>query len=380
MRIVLHYAWGMGGTIRTTLNLAAHLAKSHDVELISVIGGAKAPFFEFPPGVKVTALEDRSEAHAPGRVERLLRRLPSLLVHPEDYAFAGSSLWSDVQFVRRLRSMRSGVVIGTRPALNIVLAALAPPGVAAVGQEHMHFGSHRARLTADTLRWYPHLAAFATLTEDDRREYREALTQGSDGLRIERIPNALTVLDGGTSSVDKPVIVAAGRLKNQKGFDLLIRAFAPVAREHPEWTVRIFGAGEKRPELQALIAELELEDRVELKGRSKRLGHQMSRASLFALSSRFEGFGMVILEAMSKGLPVVSFDCPRGPSDLVSHGIDGLLVPNGDVPAFSRALLELIEDPERRRRYGAAALEKAGQYDMGRIGRQWDALIEDLVS
>ena len=129
-----------------------------------------------------------------------------------------------------------------------------------------------------------------------------------------------------------------------------------------------------------MIVERGLYDRVFLMGRTKRLGEAMADASLFVLSSRYEGFGMVIVEAMSKGLPVVSFDCPRGPGEIIRPGRDGILVPAGDVDGLADGMLELIEDVPRRRRYGAAALENARSYAVDSIAERWEELLRDLTN
>ena len=366
VRFVLLHAYGMGGTIRTVLNLAGHLAVTREVEVISVVRNREKPFFAFPDGVRVTALP---------RGRRVLRALPSVLVHPDDYAYPFCSLATDVALVRRLRGTRSGVLVATRPAFNLLAAALRPSGVAVIGQEHMNFHAHRPALAADLRRRYPGLDALAVLTRDDERDYRAILP----ATRVERIPNPLPPLDGGPADGSAKVVVAAGRLTRQKGFDLLIDAFAPVAAAHPDWSLRIFGGGPERKALERQVAERGMTGRIELRGPSKRLGAELARASVFALSSRFEGFGIVIVEAMSKGLPVVSFDCPRGPAEIIDDGRDGVLVPAEDVGAFTAALLALIEDDDRRRAYARAAVEKAATFDIAAIGPRWVSLLDEVL-
>jgi glycosyltransferase involved in cell wall biosynthesis len=359
VRMLLAHAWGMGGTIRTTLTVAGHLAQSHDVQLVSLVRRRKRPFFPLPATRALT--EGRS----------VLDRVPSLLIHPEDYVYPLCSLRTDIALLRWLRSLDGGVLITTRPAFNLLAARLAPRGVVTVGQEHMHFASHRPRLAEDIARHYGRLDALTVLTSHDERDYGALLRT-----RVERIPNPLAALGGGTSTLDAPLVVAAGRLTSQKGFDLLIGAFAKVAERQPAWRLRIYGSGPERMRLQAQIGTAN----IELMGRTRKLGEAMAEASLFVLSSRFEGFGMVLVEAMSKGLPVVSFDCPHGPADIVSDGVDGILVPPEDVDALAAALLELIGDPDRRRRYGEAALAKARTYAIETIGPRWDALLGSLGS
>ena len=380
VRVLLLNAYGLGGTVRATVSLVGALAEHHDVEVVSLVRRAGEPFFAFPAGVTVTAIDDERPGHrAGGKVARVLRRLPSVLVHPEDYAYPWASLWTDVALYRRLRSMRGGgIVVGTRPAFNLLAAALAGPGTKVVAQEHMHLGAHRPRLAADVRRRYRSVEVVAVLTEADRRDYERALSGAP--ARVVRMPNAVPPLGGGVSPLDGRIVMAAGRLNGQKGFDLLIAAFAQVAAEHPDWQLRIYGQGETHGLLRRLIAEHGLYDNAFLMGRSTRLGEEMMKASVFALSSRLEGFGIVVVEAMSKGLPVVSFDCPRGPGEIISDGHDGILVPPGDVDAFAAALRSVIEDAELRRRLGEAALEKARVYDAEETGRRWQRLVGELTA
>jgi len=175
-------------------------------------------------------------------------------------------------------------------------------------------------------------------------------------------------------------VVAAGRLFPQKGFDLLIPAFAEVAREFPDWRLHIYGTGPKRDRLRRLIDELGVRDNVRLMGRTDRLDEKLADASLFVLSSRFEGLPMVMLEAMTHALPVVSFDCPTGPADVIVHGENGLLVPPGDVAGLAQAMITLIRDRELRVAMGKAALRTVAGYGPEAVAPRWHELFTELTA
>jgi glycosyltransferase involved in cell wall biosynthesis len=374
IRILLVNAYAMGGTIRTVLNLAGHLARDHDVEIVSLIRRRKRPFFPIPDGVTVTVLDDRTEP--PGRLRALLARIPSVLTPVEDGSFRSLSLWTDLRLARRIWDVRAGVLITTRPSLNLLAAELAPPGVVTIGQDHMNLGSYRAEIRRAIRRRYGRLTVLSVLTRAALADYEEALAGAA--VRVVRIPNALPDVGGGMSAGDGKVIIAAGRLSRQKGFDLLIKAFEEVALAHPGWILRIFGSGQSRDELAAMIAARGLDGRVILKARTPTFGQELAGASVYVLSSRFEGMPMVIIEAMSKGLAVVAFDCPQGPAELITHREDGLLVPAEDVAALTAALTEVIEDEALRLRLGERARRSAQAYDLAVVGAQWDALLAEL--
>ncbi len=378
--ILLGSAWGMGGTIRSVHNLAGYLVKRREVEIVSLMRRRDEPFFEFAPGVRVTALDDQRPGATPP-VLRPLRRLlagrSSALMHPADHAAAGSSLWMDVKLVRKLRG-QSGFLITTRPGLNLIAADLSPPGFVTIGEEQMNLGSHSDPLRKAMRRLYPKLDALAVLTENDMRAYEKLLAGRAGDLRLARIPNTAREMPGPKADLSARTVLAAGRLTRQKGFDMLIEAFGRIAPGHPGWRLRICGQGHLRGDLRRQVEEGGLTDVIEMPG-PRDLAEEMANCSIFVLSSRFEGFPLVLLEAMSKGMAVVSFDCPTGPADIIDDHENGLLVDAGDVEGLAAGIAELMDDEALRRRVGPAAVQTARNYTIEAIGPLWDELLDALA-
>ncbi len=192
------------------------------------------------------------------------------------------------------------------------------------------------------------------------------------------IPNPVDLPPRAAGRGDGRTLVAVGRLDEQKGFDLLLPAFARIAGKHPDWRLVIWGEGEERARLEALRDRLGLAPRVQMPGLTERPGQWVEEAALFVLPSRYESFGNVVTEAMAAGLPVLVADCPWGPGEIVQHGVDGWLVPPEDVPALAQALDLLLGDDALRARLAAAARRNVRRFGRDQVMALWDELLEDL--
>lgn len=194
------------------------------------------------------------------------------------------------------------------------------------------------------------------------------------GVRAIAIPNPLRPLP----EVDVPresLVLAVGRLTPQKGFDLLIEAFARIQGEFANWRLVIIGAGPEHSELVRLSTQLKLGDRIEFRSREKDIELWMSRASLVVQPSRFEGFPNVLLEAMGMGAAVISADCQSGPSEIIQDRVNGRLVPVNDVAALARVMSELLRDPRERVRLGAEAKKVRQVFRQDLVMQQWECCV-----
>jgi glycosyltransferase involved in cell wall biosynthesis len=203
---------------------------------------------------------------------------------------------------------------------------------------------------------------------------------GSTRWRCAVIPNPVA---GATGAFGKGGgsrrLLSIGRLTHQKGIDILLRAFANVAADFPEWRLAVVGDGPLRAELAALATSLGLQERVEWMG-MQRADAVLASAEIFVLPSRFEGFPNALCEAMAHGLAVIATDCPSGPREIVRHEVDGLLVAPEDPRALAGAIRRLLLDPDERRRLGERAGEVTERFSPAKIMRRWEELLLEVMT
>lgn len=358
---------GAGGAERVMAGLASGLAAAGDeVRLVSFAAPDEPLFHPLDPRVELIRLGGVGASASPvRRTAALLARLHRLR--------------------RAIRDGRPDVVVSFIDVMNVqTLLMTRGLGIPVIVSERIDPAAYAHRIGAVKSglrdRLYGRAARVVVQTERARCGLPRVAPD-----RIAVIANPVWPAER-RAAPDRPGptgrwrMLAAGRLDPQKGFDLLIAAFARLADRHPDWDLAIFGEGAGRPSLEGRIAAAGLADRIALPGITRRLGEEMAASHLLAFPSRYEGFPNVLAEAMATGLPGVAFAGVSGVEELVADGTTGLLVPMAeDVAALAGALDRLMGDASLRAALGAAAVARVAAWSPDVVLGQWRALIADVA-
>lgn len=378
---VIWNVYTIGGTVRTVVRQANALAeRGRDVTVVSVMchHHQEGPFFEVHPDVRLEILVDRhhlpDEPGLRGRVRRALDQRPVLSSQFCVGREAQASLLTDLLLLGRLARQR-GVVIGTRVGLNLAIARFAHPAAFTIAQEHLQYRRYAPLIRRAIRRHFGALDVVACLTNADADTYRADLPDARPAVIV--VPNAVPDRFPPEADLDEQCVVSVGLTGGKRPQDV-IDAFASISSDEPEWRLRIIGDGRRREALQERIDSHGLADRIELPGSSRDVDGELRRASILALASRSEGFSLVILEAMAVGLPVVSYAVPTGPIELVDDGVNGFLVPDGDVAAMAARLRTLMRDRDLRGALGARGRAKVADFTVATVTDRWLEVFDRL--
>ena len=346
----------------------------YDVTIIMTDGGMKPPYYELSPKVHLIQLNIDFE------VLWTLPLFKKALVYLEKQRLYRMKLTECL-----LRLKPDITVSMLRREINFICDI--HDGSIKIGEIHINRDNFRdfdgrdknpiKKLASEIwmkqlIRQLKRLRLFVCLTEEDKAKWTEL-----DNVIV--MPNPLSFNTKNYSNCEEKRVIAVGRYVPQKGFDLLIEAWRNVADEHPDWSLFVYGEGNKEP-YQKLVDEYNLNNCCHLESAKSDIAEFYANSSIFVLSSRFEGFGIVLLEAMSCGVPVVSFACPCGPRDIIHDGIDGLLVSNGDTGQLAVKINYLIENNDERKQMGLHAKKNAKRYDITGIGQRWKNVFEKLMN
>lgn len=233
-----------------------------------------------------------------------------------------------------------------------------------------------ARITDVKFNVMNHLAKsfdrFVVLTEGNKKEWR------LNNMAV--IANPLPFYPEQPSILQRKKVIAVGKQSYQKAYDQLLESWSQLPAGLKDWELHIYGKEEESLQLSVLAGQIGIGKQVFFHSPERDIESKFLESSVFVLSSRFEGFGMVIIEAMACGLPVLSFDCPHGPGDIITEGKDGFLIENANISAFAQRLGQLMHDEDLRKKIGNAGRETAKKYYPEKIVKQWDELFKKLIN
>ncbi|MFG2531945.1 glycosyltransferase [Streptomyces sp. NPDC048516] len=345
--------------------------RGHRVHIVGVVPPPEERVHELAAGLpfKTTTLYSQ---HPPS--VRPLRGLKGKLNLVEQRRRAAREAGMQEQAAKMSALFRAakpgGVVIVTQVWAMEWVALADTAGLSVIGMSHESFETcRRSSRFGRVKRFYADVDRMLTLTREDADRW---IRQRMDNVGF--MPNPLPFFPEVPSDRSCKNVVSIGRLHEEKGVDLLLEAWAKVAPQHPDWTLRIYGSGEEEETLRKQAADLGIADTVAWMGRTADVPGALRQSAVFALSSRGEGFPLAPMEAMATAVPCVAFDVAPGVHEIISDGVDGLLAPPGNITEFARHLDTLMSDKDLRDTMGEAARENIQRFSTDEVVGRWEAL------
>ena len=338
----------IGGIERVTSILSDIFVRNgHQVTVISLFRAHESLNYEFNSDVKLEYLTNMKYAiQKQGGITRLLMFFSIIKKFKKLYGRSNYDLFIGQGFP------------------NCWLLWLSGLAARSVACEHVSYNYYNKILKKIRIQVYRSFYRVITLTQNDCLLFNEYLNN------VYVIPNPVVMKNAVLSDLSNKRIISVGRLSPEKGYDLLLKISPSIFEKFPDWELWIYGEGPQKEKLIRLRDILQLQDKVYFKGVTPSIGEAYSQASVYVMSSFYEGFGMVLVEAALFGLPIISFDCPNGPRDILKNG-RGVLIKTGDAIALQEAIIAMLKDDNLRRYYANRSSEIPAEYSPEKIYALW---------
>lgn len=375
--IILALHLGYGGVERSIVTLANMLAekKEYEVEIASIYQLYDKPVFPLNERVKVTFLLPKNLTPNREEWKDSLKKKKFFTFLKESAKSVHVLYARKKEMVRYIKNTKADVMISSRDFLNEWLGLYGSPSTIKIGWEHNHHHNNMKYAT-DVVRSAKDLNYFVLVSKDLYRFYKRKMAPYC--CKCVYIPNTLDNIPKRKSSLTAKRIISVGRLSPEKGFLDLLKIYQMIEKQYPDWTLEIIGDGTEKKTLQAFIKKTHLEDKVTLAGfqDSDYIAKEMQKSSLYIMTSYTESFGIVLLEAMSHGLPCLAFDSAEGAREIITSGRDGYLIRHRNFDAMVKKAEDLIQDEKRRKELGQKGREKMKEFSKEKVVLKWIALIE----
>ena len=367
---------GYGGIEKCIANLANLIASDYQVEIISTYKIQDQPAFEISDKVKIKYL---IENYKPNRDawKYALKKLKLITLLKETYYALVVLFLRRKKTVEAIKNCNSDIIISTRDLFNKWLGNYANKKVYKIGWEHNHHHQD-VNYIKKLVNSCKDLDTLVLVSDSLRSFYKKEMKQAGYKCKCVYIPNMLDSIPDKSSTLTEKRLISVGRFYREKGFPDLIEMFRQLQEKEPEWKLDIVGDGTEKNKIVDLIYQYDLVDSVTVHGflKRKEIDKLLNKSSIYVMTSYTESFGIVLIEAMSHGVPCIAYKSAEGANDLIQNGKNGYLISNRDPEEMVNRIIELIHDKKKRQELGANAKELSQNYTTDKIKKNWVQLLK----